>query len=258
MSDTHCGSIVGLTHPRWHTKKDDKRAVWGKIQKECWKAFDKTLRSLAPFDVLLVNGDGIDGDGGRSGGTELITTDREEQADMCVAITDHARLVCGSKKLKIAGTYGTAYHTGQQEDFENIIADRGGWESIASHDWFDINGVIFDLKHHLGSSAVPHGRHTAMSRDALWAKLASAKGLHPDPDVIVRSHVHYHQFCGTADSINVTTPALQAAGTKYGQRRCSGIVDWGLLHFDVGNGVIEDWRSHIAQINTQCVTATKL
>jgi hypothetical protein len=252
ISDTHCGSLVGLTHPRWQTKKDQKREHWGKIQKECWSAFDKLLRSLAPFHVLLVNGDCIDGTGHRSGGTEQITTDREEQADMAVAITDHARLVCGAKSLKIAGTYGTGYHVGDAEDFENIVASRGKWDKIGGHEWYDVNGFVFDMKHHLGSSGIPHGRFTAIARDALWATLWAEKGVRPNPDCIIRSHVHYHGHIGAPGYLAMTTPALQAMGTKYGERRCNGIVDWGLIHFDVdGKGNLEDWQAHTMQIEAQ-------
>ena len=84
----------------------------------------------------------------------------------------------GKNKVPVGMTYGTAYHTGDSEDWENEIAKDVGAVKIGSHEWFDIGyGWIIDCRHHVGSSSVPHARATANSRAALWARL-SAETLH--------------------------------------------------------------------------------
>ena len=150
--------------------------------------------------------------------------------------------------------YGTDSHTGKSEDFENLVQEilrRDGCnlpEDIQAHAWIDVNGLVFDCKHHIGSSNVPHARHTAIAKERLWNVLWSdERHLAPHADVIIRSHVHYLSMAGGVDWLGITTPALQGMGSKYGARRCSGIVDFGLIYFDVVDKENYTWRSVVAK-----------
>jgi hypothetical protein len=81
MSDLHCGHRVGLTPPDWQYRPG-VRSKWRKIQQACWNWYANEIEEAGPFDVVIVNGDAIDGRGERSGGTELLTTDRHEQVEI--------------------------------------------------------------------------------------------------------------------------------------------------------------------------------
>ena len=267
IGDLHCGSMVGLTPPDYQVvaakgglTKRDKAA---KLQREMWREFQNMLDEIGPIDVLLYGGDGIDGKGARSGGTEQITTSLEEQSEMCVtcikSVKEHARNK--RKDLPIIGVHGTPYHVSGSdgEDWENIVADKAGFTKIGSHEWPEVEGVVFDIKHKIGSSGIPHGRHTAVAKDMLWNELWAANGkMQPRADVLLRWHVHYHQFCGGPDKLGMTLPALQCMGTKFGARQCSGIVHWGMVHFDVADGRLADWQSHVVTLKTQAATTTEV
>ena len=239
MSDLHCGHLVGLTPPQWHIREGSpdnltKRQKYSVIQEEMWELYCKNLRRFKPFDLVVVNGDAIDGKGDRSGGTEQITTDREEQCDMAKVCIRRAL----SKGTKLVMTYGTPYHTGVDEDHEGTIARDFG-AKIGSHEWVEAGGVVFDFKHKVGGSQIPHGRSTAINRDALWSNLWAKTGNTPESDVLIRSHVHYHTR--TFDPSfkpyhRMTTPALQGMGSKYGARQCSGLVHMGFLVFGCDRG----------------------
>ena len=261
VGDLHCGSVVGLTPKAYRFRNKGigrtKRDKYHKIQDQTDEEYLRLLDSIGPVDVALYLGDGIDGTGFRSGGTELITSDREEQSDMCVMCLDEIRKRA-KKNYKIVGVYGTGYHTGDSEDWENVIADRAGFEKIGSHEWAEVEGVVFDIKHHIGSSSIPHGRHTAISKDAYWNRLWAEQESQPKADVILRGHVHYFSYCGNSEFLAMTIPALQAMGTKYGSRRCSGLVDWGLITFDVEDGKILDWKAHISRLSSQKAKTIKL
>lgn len=255
LADLHCGHVVGLTPPGWQTAEDSaastKREKYAAAQRESWQWYAAQMRKHGPFDVVLTNGDLIDGRGEKSGGTELITSDRQEQCDMAVQSILRAMypLSGKGKKSKLVMTYGTPYHTGKLEDWENLIARECEAVKIGSHEWIDVDGVVIDLKHHIGSSAIPHGRHTAVARDALWSLLWAERGLTPKSSVIVRSHVHYHQYCGDASGIRMTTPALQGMGSKFGSRRCSGLVDYGFIMFEACRG---DFKWHTITTTLDC------
>jgi hypothetical protein len=255
VSDLHCGHRVGLTPPGWQEKKTGegrtKHDKFVEQQRACWDFYESHVKKLGPFDVLIANGDLIDGRGDRSGGVEQITLDRDEQAEIAV----YALRKAMTGKTKAFCTYGTAYHTGKEEDWESLVASDIG-ARIGGHEWVDVDGVILDCKHHVGSSSVPHGRHTAVARDMLWNLLWHANGLQPKGDVFIRSHVHYHNFCGGPGQIAMTTPALQGYGTKYGSRVCSGIVDFGLIVMEAQRKEFT-WKAFIMRHAAMQATAHK-
>ena len=262
VSDYHCGHRAGLTPPAYQQrpvgKSSVKRNKFGDMQRENWKAYKKLLKKYEPFDMMFHLGDAIDGTGGRSGGTELITSSLEEQVDMATDVCNTVRLHA-NKGFKIFGVYGTPYHcaSGDGDDWDSVLAKNAGWESIGSHDFVDVNGCVFDLKHKVGGSTIPHGRHTAMAKEKLWNQLWAINGGQPDATVLLRGHVHYHSFCGTPGSIAMTLPALQGAGSKYGGRQCSGTVDWGVTVFDVDSKGQFDWTCDTVKFEQQGARAVK-
>ena len=240
LSDLHCGHLAGLTPPPWQTGPPGpngrtKRAKFAPTQREAWAWYERNLAAHGPYDYVVVNGDAIDGPGRKTGGAEQITVDRQEQVDMaCTAIRPAI-----SKKTTLVMTYGTAYHTGDVEDWENDIfkeLSAGCLASkIGSQEWLDIEGTIFDFRHHIGSSSIPTGRSTALNKAALWNVLWADQKYAPRANVLVRSHVHY--FTATMDDVQpqlrLTTPALQAFGSRFGARRCDGLVSFGFVVFKV-------------------------
>jgi len=155
--------------------------------------------------------------------------------------------------------HNTDYHTSTQgDDWEQIIKDKAKIDKIGSHEWLDVNGLIFDIKHYLGSSATPYGRHTAISKEAIWNELWALTKQQPRADVIVRSHVHYFQHCGTSQKLAMTLPALQGMGSKFGARKCSGLVDWGVVLFQVTSKNDYEWHPIIRTISAQKTKAIKI
>jgi len=231
IGDLHCGSVAGLTPPGWQVSKDRFPNI-SALQHEAWREYQKIAREWVEPDLLIVNGDAIDGHGKRSGGTELLTSDMDEQCDMAI------KVIRSFKPKQVIMTYGTPYHVAGESgvDFERIIARQVDAE-IHSHAFIKVDGVMFDCKHKVGSSAVPHGRYTAVAKEKLWNMLwAEQDENQPNSDIILRSHVHYYGFCGTDKALMMTLPALQCAHTKFGARQCSGVVNWGAVRFEINKG----------------------
>ena len=244
ISDLHCGHRTGLTPPGYQYKDGGWQAKYSKVQKACWNWYKDTLKKIGDIDVLIVNGDAIDGKGYRSGSSEQITTDMMVQADIAVNCIATAM----QRKTKLVMTRGTPYHTGEGEDFEDLIAQELKAEEIGAHVFPKIDGVVFDLKHKVGSSTIPHGRSSAIKKAALWNKIWAEADEQPDADVLVRSHVHYHQASYDPDfGWQMTTPALQGFGSKYGSLQCEGRVHFGLIEFVCDKGKF-GFTDHIAKL----------
>jgi len=182
------------------------------------------------MDVLIVNGDAIDGDAVRSGGTELSTTDRLVQARMAVEVIKAFR----AKKVYLL--YGTAYHVGNQEDFEEVVSSElsSAGKSVSIRDilHIDISGLIFNIRHKADSrSRVPHTRR-GPTLDMLWDAITSHKNGGEKADIVIRSHNHYYALTESSLGFAVCTPCLQL-DSKYGARTCVGDTDIGFITFEI-------------------------
>lgn len=237
IGDLHCGHKRGLTPPEWQGASPTKGDA--AIQKQYYDFYTSTADAIVAsnggyIDGLIVNGDAIDGPGKKSGSREQITTDRIEQNAMvleCIRIWNPKWIIM---------TLGTKYHVGEEENWEELLAKDLRREldvpvSISAQETLIVNGLVFDIKHKVGRSAIPHGRHTAAARAALWNKYWAERKQRPKADIIIRSHVHYYAITGDATFTAFILPALQGLGTEYGARECEGVVDFGVLWFDVGD-----------------------
>lgn len=237
LSDFHCGSVIGLTPPEFDDKTEPelKPQLWN-MRRIIWNFFADTVDRMGKIDLLIFNGDAIDGKGEASGGTELLTADRNIQVEMAIAAINHV----GAEKTLMS--FGTAYHTGKREDWEDGVADGVGADKISGEDNVNVNGCVINYKHHIGRSSVPHGRHTAVAKAKLWNDIWSQRGEYPEANILIRSHVHYFTYCGGSNWLALTTPALQGYGSKYGERRVDGTVDIGLVIFNIARNGEFTWK----------------
>jgi len=240
IADLHCGHEYGLTPPDWWYRDDVQNERVSEIahfQRALWDFYEKSINSLKPIDILLVNGDCIHGKEEKAGGAELITLDRHEQ----VRMAKEAIQLAEAKKVRLL--YGTRYHVGKNEDFESILADLlGGDVAVHGHDFFNVNGTTIDIKHKIANSTVPHGRMTALARARLWNVIWNAEQeRQPKANIFIRSHVHYYGCCGGNNWFAFTTPAL-CYNSTYGIRSCEGLVDVGIISFDFSPEGNYKWR----------------
>lgn len=225
ISDTHCGHLWGLTPPHYWTEYNEKAFLF---QKEAWTWFQNVISLNKPFDLCIGNGDLIDGRGEKSGGTELITSDRIIQASMAAEILNMTE----SKDIVISR--GTDYHVGNQEQFEQRIFDLTGAREISDRLKLRISGTLIDVRHHVGGTTVPWSELTAPLKELVLANLENNENV----NVMIRSHVHrYTKAEIDTNQQVITTPGLQGL-SRFGSKRCVGRVHFGIVIIEIDkNGV---------------------
>jgi len=251
VSDFHSGHEYGLTPPK-HQRSDSTKT--GRFERALWKFYTTAIRPLKPIDILVVNGDCIEGKGETSGGVELITLDRHKQAEIAADSINYTEAEC------VRIIYGSRLHTGKDEDFEDMVADKldASDVKVEGHGFFKVNGCAVDVKHKVASSGIPHGRHNAVAKERMWNVMWHAEhDRQPLADILIRSHVHYFDYCGGTDWLGVTTPAL-TYNSHYGVRNCSGVVDVGFLVFDFSPDGRFTWWPIIADFAALKVRAESL
>lgn len=243
MGDTHCGHLTGLTPPGWQSPSHR----CADFRERTWEWFASTIERYKPFDVVIANGDLIDGDGRKSGASELLHVDRSDQSAMAADVLD----AVGCRR--VFATYGTAYHTGTVEDWEEHVAKdlRARGYAVTLDGELDVRvaGVTFNLKHHASGSIIPHGLATPILRDALWDVLRSADGLKARADVVVRSHVHRFVRVTTSGVCAMILPCLEGP-SKYG-RRCTGLTDYGFVVADIHEGKTIQWHDELIPVASE-------
>lgn len=241
ISDLHCGSVFGLTPPSQFS------AHHRRLQAEGWQAYQKMVRKWHSPNILIANGDLIEGTQSKQGGAELITPDRNVQSGMAVECLEawHAK--------NIFITYGTKYHVGEQaEDFEFTIAntlDKHTPTRIEGRLYLKIEGMTLDVRHKVGTSGIPHGRATALIKEMMWDLIEEAKDNGPKVDIVIRSHAHYHIWVEDPDKTMIITPGLQLKRGRYGTRECQGEIHWGAIRLIINKGQIVSKEKMIWKLN---------
>jgi len=257
IADTHCGHKFGLTPPSWWESEEageERSKKQRAFQRSLWEWYAGVIESLKPIHCLISNGDMLEGKGEKTGGIELITSSRLEQIKMAAAVIN----VAEAQKVRII--YGTGYHVGRDEDFESLLPDlvECSDAKVSGHPFFEVNGCNFDFKHKIGRSTIPHGRITPLIRAALWNAIWNSRGRQPKARFFVRSHVHYYESWKNSEWEGVITPALQY-NTIYGIRECEGVVDLGLVYFDVeDDGACSGHNAVLADLRELSVSAESI
>ncbi len=237
LADLHCGHRAGITPPDWwySTHGGARRAQWGRVQQELWRHYVHMAQEYAEPDLLIVNGDIIDGQARGSAGTELITSDLHEQAEMAI----EALSIWKAKKIIL--TYGTDYHvTLDGQDMEVFIADALDAD-IDDHAFIKVNGVVFDVQHYNTGGRLPHTRPNSLGAAWLWNILHAERETQPRADIYLRAHLHFFAYIGDGGRLALQQPALQAV-SKYGLRRMNSTADWGIVVFEIaGPGQFSWW-----------------
>lgn len=251
LADLHCGNRVGLTPPAWQLNaENDYDAKYYQIQHEMWKWYEKTIESLRPIHLCLALGDLVDGKSPRADSRDTHKIKDFDQVNMATYCLE----ILKAENYNIV--YGTRYHV---SDLERFVAQNLN-AKIGAHDWPEVYNIVFDIKHNVGSSATPHGRLTALMRADLWNALWAEAGRQPRCDILLRAHVHYHmegkRMVGAKEKRFMTLPALQGIGSEYGAEQCEGLIDNGLVCFDIYPDGYE-YEVHAPVLKCQIATTTK-
>lgn len=157
------------------------------------------------------------------------------------------------KKFRL--TYGTGYHTGNDEDWEltltKRLADKGYDAQIDAEGFYNVNGVVISAKHHAGGSAQEPLRGTPLRKELFYNDQWVALGIQPRADIILRGHTHYFDKEETVDRHAFSCPCLCTLGDKFGARICKGTVHFGFLTFNISAFGEFTYKKHIEVLASQ-------
>jgi len=229
-----------LTPPGWQYQggSDDPELEWyAEFQRALWKQYASVVELLQPVDVLIANGDLVDGRGAKTGGVEEILAERDKQARMAARCLEEMH----AKRVIIVS--GTPYHSSEDgEDWDAAVAQYIKAETIGTEGYIDAAGLVLHVKHFCPSSVIPHGRFTGPAREYLHLALRALHREAPRADVVIRSHVHYGVDAGNRYWRVIVTPCLQGP-TRFPRKTSLRETDMGLTVFDIKGRDRWTWRT---------------
>lgn len=197
VSDLHCGSTLGLTTEQVMPMAEGGGYQPSRFQADVARAWHDFFRNIVPKEtkgskkrILVVNGDMVDGN---HHNTVALATNNIQIQEMWAttiltdASKDFDRVYC---------TLGTEAHSlpGGQAD-ERIAAAIGAEKnpdgmSAAWQLWLDIDGMLVNIAHHIGTTSSAAYESSAVMRELVAALVEAGQWEQKLPDVIVRSHRH--------------------------------------------------------------------
>jgi hypothetical protein len=229
LADSHCGSVGGLTPP-WR-EAGGQESHLARMRASLWAHFVEHMPHQP--DVLLLMGDLVDGAQRKDDARGLLMPDCKEQLSCVEEIIDfihptHTVLV-----------YGTGYHVIQGIHLEQELVERLKHLPYAPidaghHVHVRLGGMLFDLKHTVGTGMLYHTRSMPLLRENYYNLLRADCGMSPRARVFLRAHAHRYMWHSSRHVDMGILPSLQA-WSDFGAR-LSDTHDVGVVHLDVTRG----------------------
>lgn len=249
IGDMHTGHILGLNPPSMFVNKTKSPKIYN-AQVGFYEWFNKAIDAIGAIDCLIVNGDTIDGHAKKGGGKELATQSMIEQAESAIELL---RPIKATTKVFTAGT---PYHVAEGADqFESLVSRELGAYPLTDKRFLAIAGTDINIRirHKIGSSALFHGRHTALARAKMDNIFNSVRNEEPNCRILLFSHVHFQrmsaQLAGKDWWYALTLPCLQL-GSGYGDRECNGPgIDVGMIVINIDTSKNDSGQVSFEMIN---------
>lgn len=251
FSDLHVGSrrAVCSNDPAEPSYKPNK------FQKLLYQTWQETIDEITQKpNFKVINGEPFDGANKKQIGYQQWTTNMAYQLEDAEKLV---KMIPGNETILIQGT---SYHVDQEgTTFEelfgrNIKAKKYStfFEPSFAEDFCQIrmNGVLFNITHHIGFARWAAYRTTALARE--MAALHFMKDKLGDVGVIARSHVHYFVHVEFTHTHGFTNPAWKYPDKHLYRGGMGGVIpDVGCVEVIIepnGKIIIE---KHIAEINVR-------
>lgn len=258
VSDTHCGSTIGLMPPEgvelddggFYFPSDAQRWLWDKFV-EMREAVERIRDALKVEVHLLLNGDVTDGD--HHGTSQIVSRHPNVQMQIAKDSLQHL-LDMGPRTVTVVR--GTEVHVGPSGSVEDSIAN---WIKAQGHavipdaatgrnsHWHfrgEYEGVLVDAAHHGKMGGRAWTRANAALMQAAEITLEHATTGDRVPDLAIRSHFHQWADSGSNYPCRVIQlPAFQLA-TAFVHRIAPGkLADIGGALTIIRDGEIQDLRA---------------
>ncbi len=233
LSDLHVGSLYApwpeggvrtdAATPTVVQPSEEQRALL-----ECWQHMVRTVPKL---DLVILNGDTIDGESPKEHGRYICAPSPYDQARAAAMLLRPLR----EKTRDLAITFGTAYHEGTGSEAVRWLAReleaQGPFLSYTT----TLGGKLIQASHHQTRGWVYLSG--SVERTILFTLAAASIGRAPRVDILIRSHLHAKRIVHAYGAWGVMTPAWKLltpyTEAKMELSRATLLSDIGAIYIEI-------------------------
>jgi hypothetical protein len=207
IGDTHVGN-EGAIMPEEVNSEDicegrNRRYFPNKIQKILLGKWYEMCDTYPKPDVLIINGDLVDGKNYKDTGLGTWTTDSLLQAK---ALSDLVKIL---KPRKIIATSGSAYHSDRNPNIDRIATELCGGTFKGGYASLKIGNQRIYAQHKVTvSKSSWQYRTTPIARALVLAALQESDFGHYN--IVLKSHAHYFTYAGFTNALAMILPCWKA------------------------------------------------
>mgnify|MGYP001604794637 FL=1 len=215
VSDIHPCSKFGPVPPDWKMT-DGSPAHSTETTNEIYEFYLKCVENFGKPDILVCNGDLVDGIQHLNAGREIWSSEAHEQ----IALATHLLKMWRPKETYV--TYGTRYHVESGGVMvERIIAQKLGAKLVGWQIPLKVEGCRCRFSHEISvSTSSWQYRTTSLSRELVLDRLQYGD---ESSNLLVFSHAHYFAYAGYSQQLGIINPGFQGQ-TPYGARKTPSIT----------------------------------
>lgn len=242
VSDLHVGGNVGLCPDEVYFEKhdEDRKSIYiaNKIQNFLFKQWENMIDEAGNIDILLCNGDLVDGKNKHSHGLEMWTTDVDVQTDVS------SDLLSMVKHKKAYGTHGSGYHVES-----NISLDKLAMKNTTKLDFKDDIAIIVDkirihAAHFIGNNV--QYKSTPIAREMLMGELNKLD--YGKINIYLRSHIHSYIAVDSEIGTGIVTPGFKGRDAFVSQRSLGYNPSIGYILIEI-NGSDYSWTKSVVHLH---------
>ncbi|OQA51500.1 MAG: Calcineurin-like phosphoesterase [Bacteroidetes bacterium ADurb.Bin302] len=243
LSDIHVGSNVGPFFPEYADPNTGNAYTANTVQQYLYEQWIKMVDAVGAVDMVIVNGDTIDGCNPAEDGVGEITTSLMTQCEVA------AKLLKMIDCNKFIFTAGSRYHIQDNINCDQLVCKFIDGQWINTNGFINIERIKLHARHFQPYSSVPYGRCTSQRKEAF---ILSSQGL--KVDIYIRSHTHQYYYSGNSNDLTISTPCWKGLD-DFMNRRSHEIPDNGYVVINVDDADY-DWEPYIFNIPLQMYTPT--
>lgn len=231
VNDLHCGSICGLGVPAF-VGSANYRLPFTETNQFLYDKWMEMVRDVGQVDLVIANGDLVEGLNKKKNGEEIITPYITDQCSMAVELLKRIN----SKNYAFTG--GSPYHTGQDINGDQEVCARIGGTWFGPDGKIELEGIKIHVRHVNSYSKVPYARATSLLFEQC---IAAIEG--DSTDIFIRSHTHKFVYAGINGRLSMTTPCWKASDT-YIRHKSIEKTDCGWILITI-DGFNYSWQHHV-------------
>ena len=186
-----------------HCPGKNRRHFPNDIQRRIFKKWCEMADECPRPDILLLNGDLIDGKNYKESGMGCWTTDVTLQA---AALSELIGMI---KPRQIIGTSGSPYHSDRNPNMDKVAVEACGGTFKGGYASVNIDGKRVYAQHKVSvSKSSWQYRSTPLGRALVLAALQESEFGHYD--IMLKSHAHYYAYVGFSSSLGMILPCWKA------------------------------------------------